>query len=200
MNQSIYRDEELTSRTQLVNVNSDNAILGPTMPKPLSHHCFVKVNDSLAIAVGGYTKFNQPPLMSASTLYLNIERKMWDLGPNLSLPRASHVCGVLKTTEEETSKIVVVAGGDTVSHDLSTEILRLVASNFGTEAWQSGPNIPRKLIDASMVSTSDGKGLILIGGVLYSGYRSKSLLRLECHFIIAGCNWQELPQQLSIPR
>jgi hypothetical protein len=60
-----------------------------------------------------------------------------------------------------------------------------------------GPSLPRALRDASMITSPDGKGVILIGGHDVFGVQS-ILYQLNC--TISGCKWHEMKQVLEIGR
>ena len=192
-----YSNEETISKSQFVSM-SEKATLGPYMPMSLSHQCFIKINETLAMMAGGYTDKGK---MTDSTFFYQITSEEWSLGPSLILSRARHPCGILKLNDNNKDKeieVAVIAGGDTTSDDVSTELLML--NTLFNDTWQAGPPLPRKLESPAMVSTKDRQGLLLIGGTLMSGERSNLLLKLQCPTIIEACVWQELPQKLSNPR
>ncbi len=190
--------------TQYVKLNQV-AELGPEMPMPLSHHCLVKVDEMLAIVTGGFTSNK---VVSNSSFFFNIAGSnplSWTLAPSLTLPRHSHSCGVL--TGANGGPIVIVAGGDTDTDDVSTEFLAMSTSTYGDSAWEPGPNIPLKLEGTSMVATSSHDRLILIGGIKKSGSQSAALIQLECiQFATIGlafdiaCQWTLMDQKLTYPR
>ncbi len=57
---------------------------GPPMPDAHYAGCFVKFNDTSALAMGGYTgkTFRQ------STFFYNIQGNSWGRGPNVNVPAA----------------------------------------------------------------------------------------------------------------
>ncbi len=186
------------SDTQLVTFN-EKTVFGPPMPMPLSHHCLVRINSSLVIIAGGNTDNG---IKSKSTILYDIVQSKWFFGPELSLPRTRHACGNLRTSDandESSEELIVVTGGDTEISDTNTEIL-LVPRNHQNGTWQPGPYLPYELDDASMVQTSNQLSLIIIGGIRRSGYRSKTLMKLDCPLSIEACKCQEMEQVLSKAR
>ena len=194
--------------TQYVTLNQV-AELGPEMPLPLSHHCLVKIDESLAVVTGGFTSDN---LMTDGSFYYQISSQTWTLAPSLALPRHSHSCGVLRSLTDgaDAVPIVVVASGDTEVDDVSTEFLAFPHSNQQTidNAWTEGPDIPLKLEGTSMVATSSHDRLILIGGIEKNGQRSSAMLQLNCLlfsnintiFFKHLCYWTLMEQKLTLSR
>ena len=174
------------------------------MPMPLSHHCLVRINETLAIVTGGFTSNN---MATNNSFYYQISDSSlmtWTLAQSLILPRHSHSCGLL--TSAKAVPIVVVAGGDTDIDDVSTELLIFSTGNNDI-AWELGPSIPLKLEGTSMVATSNHDRLILIGGIMKSGRRSAALIQLECfqsdNIDIAMktlCYWTLMDQKLTQSR
>ena len=189
--------------TQYLKLNTV-AELGPVMPMPLSHHCLVKINETTAIATGGFTSNN---IATNNSFYYQISDSSpmtWTLGQSLILPRHSHSCELLTSTNAV--PIVVVAGGDTDNDDVSTELL-VISTEKGDIVWELGPSIPLKLEETSMVATSNHDRLILIGGIMKSGKRSAALIQLEClesdNIDIAmktACYWTLMDQKLTQSR
>ncbi len=176
------------------------ATLGPYMPMPLSHHCFLKLNHTLAISTGGYTDTDTGKMITDKTLFYQIDKDEWSIGPDLNMPRIKHSCGVLRLNV--TVEVLIVAGGDTTTDDASSEYL--IFSNFHVnDSWQSGPRLPKKLEAPSMVSSSDGQSLVLIGGTTITGEKSSMLFKLQCSNLlltIESCTWQQMLQRIEIPR
>jgi hypothetical protein len=59
----------------------------------------------------------------------------------------------------------------------------------------AGPNLLKATEGSAMVPTSDGTGVVLIGG---SGGSSKDLYELKC--LSSSCNWSLMEQKLSVDR
>ncbi len=192
--------------TQYVKLNQV-AELGPEMPIPLSHHCLIKINESMALLTGGFTSNR---LVSGSSFYYQISGPMsntWTVAPSLKLPRHSHSCGVLIGAEDVS--IMVVAGGDTDSNDVSTEFLAFPLDKDSSDiAWASGPDIPLKLEGTSMVSTSSRDRLILMGGIKQNGQQSSAMIQLSCWLFANidaipfenSCTWTVIEQKLTLSR
>ncbi len=189
--------------TQYLKLNKV-AELGPLMPMPLSHHCLVRINETTAIATGGFMSNNMATNNSFYYQISDSSQMIWTLGQSLILPRHSHSCGVL--TSAKAVPIVVVAGGDTDNDDVSTELL-VISCEKSDIAWEPGPSIPFKLEGTSMVATSNHDRLILIGGIMKSGRRSSALIQLKClqsdNIDIAmktACYWTLMDQKLTQSR
>ncbi len=181
--------EQATNSTELVQPGQQSQT-GPEMPTlPIFGHCFIKVNDSLAIMAG---EAEASSTFSNETNFYSILESNWTTsGPELDQARAYHSCGIIKIFE---TYHAVVTGGrnpDDASEALtSTEILDM--SNNET-TWTTGLNLPRGIQQAQMVASSDGGSLVLLGG--FQGLTAT--IKLDCSGGPEACQWLELDLMLN---
>ena len=108
----------------------------------------------------------------------------------MKFARFSHSCGKMELDGEV---VLIVAGGYDGIHALnSVEILR---PNKSEEGWIPGPDLPCKTYNSCMVTSFDGKGVILIGGHDSTNARDSDSL-LEMHSL-RGMNWKVLDTRLK---
>ena len=125
------------------------------MPMPLASHCFVKLNATTAMLAGGVTYSGR----SNRTWFYDIDAMTWTEGPELQVSRWQHACGTLKI---DTSAVVIVVGGwDSNFMSLNTSE---VWFDLEPGHWTYGPEVPTPISLSEIVTTSDEKSLILIGG------------------------------------
>ena len=86
--------------------------------------------------------------------YFNFE---FTLGPPLNVPRHDFSCGIL---ESNGKKLIVVAGG--YSHWTTLDSVEILDPSL--DQWTFGPKLPYRLKESSMITSPDGKGVILMGG------------------------------------
>ena len=143
------------SSTIFISLN-DPPLKGPDLPIIAKQHCMIKYDENSVLLTGGV----QNRLVSNQTWImknpLNGLESM--LGPPLSTKRRSHCCGKMILGDKI---FIVVAGGSDESHTLdSVELL----DPFGGKFWISGPEMPMKLGHSAMITSPDGRGVIVIGG------------------------------------
>ncbi len=120
------------------------------IPEPVSGHCFVKINSSSLLSIGGKDELGNE---IKYTYFYNEELKNWSVGPPLDIPRVNLSCGLLNWKNPKTNKIVkiVVAGGGSNKnnkHLHSVELLHLDVDDSSTEKWVSGPPLPVEIVTA----------------------------------------------------
>jgi hypothetical protein len=109
------------------------------MPVATSHHCMVRVNNTVLYAIGGY-KYGDTTSSTRKTYFFNLLENKWTSGPQLGISRSFHSCGIMNWKNPATGvkeKVVVAVGGvDGNSSPLrSVEFLFLDNPNSG---WVSG--------------------------------------------------------------
>ncbi len=190
-----------TSSTEYINVKTNTSTKGAPLPAPLKNHCMTKINDTTAILIGGY--FDSPwPL---STYFFNVLEDSWTTGPNLTLARVEASCGVIQdSTIADYVMVVVVGGIVNVEMENTTEILFLDPdSSQGESSWTIGPPLPDSQASASLVPTSDGKNLILVGGSKYISFNGVETLVSDMYKFGCTrleCSWQKMIESLESPR
>ena len=118
-------------------------------------------------------------------------------GPDLLGERWRHACGMMTQFNEETGeteRILVVAGGSRYPKALSSvELLNLDSYLAGTsDGWESGPELPSPVQQATMFEYEDG--VILVGGD--SDLAGQSLYKLTP----SSSDWEILLQKLNFAR
>ena len=156
--------------TEFINFNCQDkvwlaGIEGPKLPFQVSNHRAIKYDEESIYIISGVQDYDDE-LYSEEEIDEN-SRRTWisdptnnfefTLGPPLNVPRADFSCGIMESNDK---KLIVVAGGrshwDTLD---SVEIL-----DPSLDQWTFGPNLPFRLKASSMITSPDGKGVILIGG------------------------------------
>ncbi len=168
---------------------------GPNIPRGFMAGCFVKINDTTALAFSGFNGYEYP----TQSHYYSIPDKTWRDGPLINTGRILSACGLIQDLEDNEISYVVMAGGrvdgqDQAEYLSSVEILRL-----DQDAWIEVMDLPVPLAGASASTTLDGKSLVVNGG--YSpqyGGRQKSMYRLHC--ISGYCMWQKTSSELAVQR
>ena len=64
----------------------------------------------------------------------------------------------------------------------------------------SGPKLPFKLTASAMVTSPNGKGVIVIGGYNDSEYKYSNILLELCGNCLKNMKWVQLEQTLQVPR
>ncbi len=127
----------------------------PSLPVTIAAHCMVTVNSTTVMVIGGA----QNNTYSGKTFYFTFGEESWTEGPKLKIKRCFHSCGKIRRNKESQEISIIVAGGyDGFSRLLSVEIL-----DEGSNEWQTGPELPFRVIESQMVEDQNG-GVVLIGG------------------------------------
>merc|ERR1712079_2248 len=127
----------------------------------LNEHGMVQYDESSIYVIGGYEGCTDSP--TDETWIINpLNNFKKKIGPMLKTMRSKHCCGKMYT--KDGSKILlVVAGGVDISYPhliKSVEILDPTSD----QGWIEGPKLPFALSEATMVTSPDGCGVIIIGG------------------------------------
>ncbi len=168
---------------------------GPVLPREHQVGCIVKLNDTMALMIGGE--------YDNTTYYLELNQSTWIPGPQLNEARLIMYCVILNDMMLHELSWVVVAGG---WYDFrliqSTELLQF---KQGSSAWQFGPDLPlnpatgNPIYDGSfMVSTPDSKGALLMGGHAWPDGFQRQMLMLRCWN--RDCSWTKLDVELKVAR
>ena len=179
--------EDLKS-TELIDTQSGESRNGINLPFFLRSHHMLEYNENSIYIIGGIKNDGEA---SRETWIVNPENNFEIVkGPSLRFARYSHSCGKMELDGEV---VIIVAGGYNDEQALnSVEILR---PNKTEEGWIHGPDLPCKMYDSCMVTSFDGKGVILIGGFDYTN-ASVSDLMFEMHSL-RGMNWKVLDTRLK---
>ena len=117
----------------------------------------------------------------------------------MNIDRYMHGCATF-TSGYKT--YAIVAGGYSIVQGgmSSVEFLNLSDQASG---WVEGPSMPRELMEFSMMTSPDGDGVLVVGGISGRDYQS-SILKMTCSKETCGvdlkCEWTELESKLEISR
>ncbi len=124
----------------------------PPLPVTIAYHCMVTVNSTTVMVIGGWE--------NGKIFYFTFGEESWTEGPDLKIKNSYHSCGKIRRNKESQEMSIIVAGGSDgfFSYLSSVEIL-----HEGSNAWQTGPELPFGIAWSQMVEDQNG-GVILIGG------------------------------------
>ena len=169
------------------------------MPFGLANHCLVKLNDSLAIAVGGRLGRDNFGSVSGRTFFYQIQDNIWiGDGPALSIPREGHFCGTVIDPSTDQVHLVIAGGfGDSAGAPMldSSEILAFDDPTNPDLYWTLGPQLPKPLTYARFVPISSGSILVLMGGSGLDGDYNSELVVWTCSRIERGCSQRLLDRK-----
>ncbi len=203
-----YNDQMKTSfkSTDLVSIVDEGEQLtaasfnikpGPNLPVSSAKHCLVKLNSSTAMMIGG--EKDDAPVKFSSTFFLDIQTGSSVPGPELSVARCWHKCGVLiqdhrseDGNQQQQQQVVIAAGGLTGSTTIRSTEMWIVGSNQG---WTEGPEVPVDIFHADAVTVPDVNKLLVAGGgdslnLVYQFEYNRNEIWI----------WTKLDQELSMPR
>ncbi len=165
----------------------------------MNSHCLVKLNSTTAMMIGGWTGIGQSVV---STYFLDIPvatgNGTWTngrsiRGPDLTIPRSIHACGVLNNPGDGNRQVVVAAAGQNINGRTNSTEMWVVGSSQG---WTRGPDFPQTATGATGIVSPDGKKLLFVGGYLDQAHNSKSIFQLE--YKNGHCwQWTKLDQELD---
>ena len=112
-----------TDSTEIIHMDGSNSA-GIPLPKKLSSHCMVTLEDGRIMTIGGVPSQNS--------------KKVWILdavdgfiaGPNMTYDRYNHACATFRSPLHDNREVVLVAGG--TNRD-EVELL-----DFQTNIWEEG--------------------------------------------------------------
>ncbi len=159
------------------------SISGPLLPEPMSRHCFVKLNQSHAVAI----------TWSGSVYLYDIGNQTWTrlqsvpfLGSWNPFFRAVPLCGQLKDSTWFEPIIIVIDGLGNVYHAIFRR-----DDGF---AWYDGPQPDFEIdpIRARVVTSSNGRNLFFMG---LSGKNRNEMHQMGC--TRRECIWQPMIESMT---
>merc|ERR1711860_230210 len=121
-----------------------------------------------AFITGGFTGS-----WTKDTYFVDIHNWKWTKGPQMEEARYRHGCVLFMHNNHN---YALVAGGINYDYLSSTEILDL---DSGLMEWTKGPELPVKMAEFPLVSTS--QGLMAVGGYDWTNGRNKDeILQFKC--------------------
>ena len=170
----------------------------------LAGHCLVKINETLAIAIGGRIGHDYIGTISSSTFFYSWDQDLWLAGPELQSPREGHACGAVQDSSSEQIFVVTVGGFDSDQPDdlgLDTsEILTIrPQSSILDTVWTTGPKLHEPIHFAAFASVDSGSRLMLLGGTGPSGYL-RTIYEWKCSNQKGGCEQMLLSEKLPWSR
>ena len=124
--------------------------------------------------------------------------------------RSNHGCASLYF---DNTLVILVAGGF-VEHvykipgydweridNYGTDLVEVLNFNIYDQGWRYGVNLPRKMFGFSMLTSPNGRNIIVIGGYDHDKHESlNSLLTLNCFDQNEqDCKWIEMEAKLQTP-
>ena len=171
-------------------VTEHSAEQGPWQPSTASYQCFIGINDTFSMLVGGRDpSFAQ----NKNTRYFNHVSQSWLDGPKLNEDHVGHACGKVKI---DGKTVLVVAGSDFTytkryEKPFSVEFLPI----DGTK-WIEGPSLPSyqlpKYIAPHIVTNEDN--------LYFIDTDQNIILRLDCPSDLSSCQWIKMQQKLDFGR
>ena len=178
------------------------------LPFTISRHTVIKIDPNIVYIIGGTQSGTQGKQESNKTW--TVDTSIQDFNVNLISPissfdlnhsRSRHSCG--KMTLKNGNEIIIVAGGMFERNGLdSVEILDPSLNN----GWILGPKLPFKIYDAAMITSPNGRSVVLIGGntgiFTPQGHKNKEsdvFLELSGDSV-ETLKWHRMDQKLSHPR
>ncbi len=125
--------------------------LGPKLPYTVYLHCFLKINESIAMVVAGKGGFD-----GRKTLFYDISKNMFSNGPSLSVARNFLSCGRLDV--DGTYYIVAIGGSGKKTVELW--------SSAKADLWTKGPDFPslKATCCGETINGRDGNWLLYLPG------------------------------------
>ncbi len=187
---------KLKSYSKKMNIQSfdGSTVLGPDMPAPMRHGCFVKINSTTAIAFSG--QIDSAMNLNPFSFYYSFQQRIWSTAPTVQSVRERAACGLVEDTVSS-NRYVIMAGGQaptmTSLNTISTVELLIV----GSGSWFFGPS-PRNVgfSKSAIATTLDGKTAFLYGGFVasFSKVQGREIFKFQCSN--ANCQWEKVPQTL----
>lgn len=143
--------------------------------------------------IGGYQNDGNGPETSRKTwIFDSTKNFRVTRGPDLKEGRFWHSCGKFNYNGKDV--IAVVGGANENGYMNSVELLD--PSSF-SNSWFFGANLPFPLGNSALVTSADGKGMVMIGGK--SGTEALDVL-LEYQYGYSGDTWTRVQRKLEYPR
>jgi hypothetical protein len=191
---SDFRGSGGSDDVEVFNGSYWNSDVIPNLPTGISSHCLIAIDNYHLMVIGGIAPGDEMCDSGYTRHTYIFYNNVWSPGPNLTECRARHSCGIMKmmnSTNGETEKVVVVAGGEYYLNQHNTVEL-LFWNNMG-QGWVMGPSLPYSLTKSSMVEHQGG--VILVGGESAES-KSRQLYQLSS----PNGTWVEMRQTLKAPR
>ena len=163
---------------------------GPLLPKRLSGHCMVKVNDDKFMMIAGIDFAND--FVTREVYIYDAPTGAWSQAESLTNPRFDPIC------ESFGNRYVVVAGGFVNRRNdltISTEIY-----DFLDGTWTSGPDLPLEMEGFNMVTDPDNAGVVIFGGLYRYGLNVLGLVERFYRLTLTVNAWTEMSQELEVKR
>ncbi len=192
--------------TELISLDAKSFTIqtGPDLPKPLIHHCLVKLNSSTAMLIGGWTGRG---VFEVATYFLDIPAGSGTTvrsvrGPDLNLGR-THMpaCGVLNNPGDGNGQVVVVVGGSGPDGCTKSTEMYVVGSSQG---WTKGPDFPNDSRQYHGLPSPDGKSFLVVSGVTSdkkTGVINYSKTIFQLKYENGHCwQWTKLDREIKMGR
>ncbi len=196
------KDGNVVSSTELITVTkqkehapkySVSSKAAPDLPVTVGAHCLLKLNDSTAFLIGGITVGKKTFFLDINT---DLGQEVFDFapGPEMSTGRFAHVCGMMTNPGDGSDAVVAAIGGFNAGGLASTDLWIV-----GSDKWIPGPDIPEATQYSSLVSSSNGKSLFVVGLWTSSYYRS-NIYQFAYSGGSGSWQWTKLDQGLQVAR
>ena len=179
-----------------VSIQSSNDFPDPS--RGFKQGCFVKINDTTALAFGGGVSKN----FLTKSYFFNIPEEKWITeipGPELleKPGRNGASCGLIEDLTVPDKKYIIMAGG--FNSQLNKEPYFLDSNYYqdtdiwevGTGSWAVGPEMPVALAHGGSAVSLDGKNLYVTGGQI-QGDTLDTITKLSCNNGIDNCQWETI--------
>ncbi len=146
--------EAILNTTEFVGVFEESKP-GPDLPIPLSNFCFVKINDTTAMVIGGTTSLD----ISYRTFFYDIPSQEFRDGPELGYRRQGMAC---ETFEADNGKVMVAVIGGFFKFPTAQDTVSLWDPE--TNLWIHEGLFPIPIGFAKAITSPDRKSIYVIGG------------------------------------
>jgi len=153
-------------------------------PVKIVGHCSFKINATHAIVTGGD---QDRSISTPNTWYVDLTTTRVTPGPTMKTGRRTHGC---TTFQHGTKSFGIVSGGYNYYGDGKLDSTEMIELDQESPEWTEGPKLPRKLVDLTLVQTT--QGTFALGGSDGSNRRNE-VLQLDCPGDqISSCQWKEV--------
>ena len=172
---------------------------GPDIPTFASEECFIGINDTHSMFVGGRYE------LMKSTRYFNNLSQTWSDGPKLNDNHVGHACGKFKID----GKMVLVVASSRLTYKYPRKFEKPYSVEFlpidGRE-WVPGPSLPEATLKGSLPFDIDIPYYIspyIVSNednLYFIDTDQNVILRLDCPSDLSSCQWIKMQQKLEFPR
>ena len=106
--------------------------IGPLLPFPFYKSCLMVINDTSILVLNGQLP-SYGDNLSDKTFIFNSMYNRWVSGPQLLWPRSGAVCGLIRKSEANDTKVFIVVGGHRGQGSAPVDFL-----NDVSDQWRSG--------------------------------------------------------------